>query len=98
MLPPFGRLVALIISGADAGAVERFARGVARAAPGQKDVRVLGPAPAPLSMLRGRHRHRLLLWAARSVNVQGYVRRWLGAIKTPSGLRLQVDVDPYSFL
>jgi primosomal protein N' (replication factor Y) len=49
-------------------------------------------------MLRGRHRHRLLLRAARSVNVQGYVRQWLGGIKTPSGLRLQVDVDPYSFL
>jgi len=98
LLPPFGRLVALIISGPDAGAVERFARGVARAAPAQKDVRVLGPVPAPLSMLRGRHRHRLLLRAARSVNVQGYVRQWLGGIKTPSGLRLQVDVDPYSFL
>ncbi|MBT3396359.1 MAG: primosomal protein N' [Alphaproteobacteria bacterium] len=97
-LPPFGRLVALIISGPDPGATETFARTVARAAPGQKGVRVLGPAPAPLSMLRGRHRHRLLLRAARSVNVQAYVRRWLEGVKTPSGVRLQVDVDPYSFL
>jgi primosomal protein N' (replication factor Y) len=97
-LPPFGRLVALVISGPDAGAVERFSRSVARAAPAQKNVRILGPAPAPLSMLRGRHRYRLLLQASRSVNVQGYMRQWLSGIKTPSGLRLQVDVDPYSFL
>jgi primosomal protein N' (replication factor Y) len=98
MLPPFGRLVALIISGPDAGEAETFARTVARVAPEQKDVRVLGPAPAPLSMLRGRHRHRLLLRAARSVSVQAYVRRWLEGVKTPSGVRLQVDVEPYSFL
>ena len=97
-LPPFGRLVALIVSGPNPGVVEAFARNVARAAPAQKDVRVLGPAPAPLSMLRGRHRHRLLLKAKRGVNVQSYVRRWLGAVTTPSSVRLQVDVDPYSFL
>ena len=97
-LPPFGRLVALIVSGPNPGVVEAFARNVARAAPAQKDVRVLGPAPAPLSMLRGRHRHRLLLKAERRVNVQSYVRRWLGGVTTPSSVRLQVDVDPYSFL
>ncbi len=97
-LPPFGRLAALIASGPDAAAVERYARSLARAAPAQPDVRVLGPVPAPLSLLRGRHRHRLLLRAKREVNVQAYVRNWLPKVPVPAGVRLQVDIDPYSFL
>ena len=97
-LPPFGRLVALIASGPDGRRVEDFARTLARAAPDAANVRVLGPAPAPLSLLRGRHRHRLLLKAKRGVDVQEYVRRWVAGVPTPGGVRLQVDVDPYSFL
>ena len=57
-----------------------------------------GPAPAPLAMLRGRHRHRLLVHAARSVPVQDIIRDWLGALELPRGVRVAVDVDPYSFL
>ena len=97
-LPPFGRLVALIVSGVDAGAVERTARALGLAAPHAAGVRVLGPAPAPLAMLRGRYRHRLLVKATRETNVQAYVRRWLGKVPVPSGLRVQIDVDPYSFV
>jgi primosomal protein N' (replication factor Y) len=97
-LPPFGRLAALIVSGADEGAVARTARDLARAAPRSPEIDVLGPAPAPLSLLRGRHRQRLLLKAGREVNVQALLRRWLGAVQWPAGIRVQVDVDPYSFL
>ena len=59
---------------------------------------VLGPAPAPLAMLRGRHRHRLLVHAARAVPVQDVIRDWLGGVELPRGVRVTVDVDPYSFL
>jgi primosomal protein N' (replication factor Y) len=51
-----------------------------------------------LSMLRGRHRRRLLLKARRDVNVQRVLRDWLSRIRPPAGVRIQVDVDPYSFL
>ncbi|MDA1132879.1 MAG: hypothetical protein O2905_06610, partial [Proteobacteria bacterium] len=61
-------------------------------------VRVLGPAPAPLALLRGRVRHRLLVKAARDVNMQAYLRGWLGRVRQPGGIRLQVDIDPISFL
>lgn len=97
-MPPFGRLAALIVSGADAAAVETAARALARAAPSGGGVRVLGPAPAPLALLRGRFRWRLLLQAERRVNVQAVLRRWLAAAPAPSGVRVQVDVDPQSFL
>ena len=97
-MPPFGRLVALIVSGRDEGAVDEAARCLRRAAPRSQGVDVLGPAPAPIARLRGRHRRRLLLKAGKQVNVQSLVRRWLAAAKTPGTVRIQVDVDPYSFL
>jgi primosomal protein N' (replication factor Y) len=97
-MPPFGRLAALIVSGADAQRVDAAARALGRAAPRGKGIEVLGPAPAPLSLLRGRHRRRLLLKAERRVNVQAVLGGWLGRVKAPAGVRVQVDVDPYSFL
>jgi len=97
-LPPFGRLAALIISGPDQIQVRDFATQLARHAPHGKDVHVLGPAPAPLALLRGRHRYRLLLMATRQHNVQAILRQWLAKIKVPPKLRLAVDVDPYSFM
>ena len=97
-MPPFGRLAALIVSGADGAAVERHARALTRAAPRQKGVEVLGPAPAPLRLLRGRTRVRLLLKAAKEVQVQAVLQAWLGRVRQPGTVRVQVDVDPVSFL
>jgi primosomal protein N' (replication factor Y) len=60
---------------------------------------VLGPAEAPLAVIRGRHRFRLLMKAAREANLQAYLRLWLGQVPKAKGdLRLSVDIDPYSFL
>jgi primosomal protein N' (replication factor Y) len=97
-MPPFGRLVALIVSGEEPDPVDRLAGQLARSAPRAEGVTVFGPAPAPLAILRGRHRRRLLLVAPRTVNVQALARQWLAAVAIPHGLKVQVDVDPYSFL
>lgn len=96
--PPFGRLAALIVSSRDEQLVDKWAALLSRAAPCGDDIRVLGPAPAPIAILRGRHRRRLLLKTSRSVNLQSLIRTWLGEVRLPSTVRLQVDVDPYSFL
>ncbi|HVM80741.1 MAG TPA: primosomal protein N' [Stellaceae bacterium] len=96
--PPFGRLAALILSAPDDEAVDFAARAFARAAPHLRGVEILGPAPAPLAVLRGRHRRRFLLKAERGVNVQAALRAWLAPVKVPSAVRVQIDVDPYSFL
>jgi primosomal protein N' (replication factor Y) len=61
-------------------------------------VEVLGPAPAPLSILRGRHRRRLLLKTRRDVAVQPILREWLGKVAVARSARVEVDVDPVSFL
>jgi primosomal protein N' (replication factor Y) len=97
-LPPFGRLAALIVSAADADSVDEAARALARAAPQMPGIAVLGPALAPLAILRGRHRRRFLVKAERDVNLQAVLRDWLGRVRLGGSARLQVDIDPYSFL
>ena len=96
--PPYGRLAALVVSGVDAGVVDRVAAELGRSAPTRDDVRVLGPAPAPLAILRGRHRRRLLVKATLSAPLQAYLRAWTGELKLPTNVRLAIDIDPYSFL
>jgi primosomal protein N' (replication factor Y) len=97
-MPPFGRLAAIIISAEDAAEAEAVARRIGHAAPKEEGMAVFGPAPAPLAMLRGRHRQRLLVHAARSLDVQDVIRHWLGALDWSAKVRVAVDVDPYSFL
>jgi primosomal protein N' (replication factor Y) len=98
-LPPFGRLAAMLISGEDAAKTRAFARDVARAAPASSEIIVLGPAEAPLAVLAGRHRFRLLIKAPRNADLQGYLRAWLSrAPKARGSLRVVVDIDPQSFL
>jgi primosomal protein N' (replication factor Y) len=97
-MPPFGRLAALIFAGSDAAKVKAEARAVARAAPPSDEVHVLGPAPAPLALLRGRYRERLLIKAAPELDLPAWLRSWLSPLKIPGKILLQVDVDPVSFL
>jgi primosomal protein N' (replication factor Y) len=97
-MPPFGRLAAIIVSAEDGGEAETVARRIGNAAPDVEGMAVFGPAPAPLSMLRGRHRQRLLVHARRSLDVQDVIREWLAAIDWSAKVRVSVDVDPYSFL
>jgi primosomal protein N' (replication factor Y) len=98
-LPPFGKMAAIIVSAKEGPAAESYARKLAASAPLSDDVRLLGPAEAPLSMIRGRHRWRLLVTSPRNFDLSHYVREWLAAAPPARGsLRVQVDVDPQSFL
>ena len=96
--PPFGRFAAIIISSEDPDEAAQVARLIGKSAPLIDGMRVYGPAPAPLSVLRGRHRHRLLIHASRQIDVQAAIREWLDNITWKSGTRVAVDVDPYSFM
>jgi primosomal protein N' (replication factor Y) len=101
--PPFGRLASIVVSGADKHETMAYARELARSAPineNAKDgVRMLGPAEAPLALIRGRHRMRLLLKAARNYDLSAYLRRLLAkAPKRRGTIKLDIDVDPQSFL
>ena len=97
-LPPFGRLAALIVSGADPAGLETFVRALAAAAPNSPGVEVYGPADAPLALVRGRRRKRFLVRADRDVDLSAYLAAWKARVKVPGAIRLVIDVDPYSFL
>lgn len=99
LMPPFGRLAALVISARSPSVAENHARAVTLAAPKSRSVEVLGPAPAPLAIIRGRHRYRVLVKATRETDLQAYMRAWQSVMPKAKGdLRLIVDIDPYSFL
>ena len=97
-MPPFGRLAAIVVSAEDAAEAEGVARRIGHAVPEVEGMAVFGPAPAPLAMLRGRHRQRLLVHARRTLDVQDVIRDWLAEIEWSPKVRVGVDVDPYSFL
>jgi primosomal protein N' (replication factor Y) (superfamily II helicase) len=97
--PPFGRLASLIISAGDRPTAEGYARNLVAIAPLDERVQLLGPAEAPLAVIKGRYRFRLLLKSARGFDLSDYLRHWLAASPKPKGnLKLEVDVDPQSFL
>ena len=98
-LPPFGRLAALIVSAdarQDAEAYARKLRGAAPVAPG---IEVLGPAEAPLALIRGRYRFRLLVRGDLRANLQSYIRAMREQAGPERGtVRVAVDIDPQSFV
>jgi primosomal protein N' (replication factor Y) len=96
--PPFGRLASLVITANERHQAEAYGRALAAAAPREEDVRVLGPAEAPIAVVRGRYRFRLLVKAPRAFDLSVYLRGWLAAApKRKGNLQLSVDVDPQSF-
>ena len=78
---------------------ESFARQLAAAAHRADEVRILGPAEAPLAVVRGRYRFRILVKSPRAFDLSGFLRGWLTAApKIKGNLKLEIDVDPQSFL
>ncbi len=97
--PPFGRLASIVVSGPDRPSTEGFARRLCAAAPPDETVRILGPAEAPVAVVRGRHRFRVLIKAPRAYDLSACLRGWLDkAPKPATGIKLEVDIDPMSFL
>jgi primosomal protein N' (replication factor Y) len=98
-LPPFGRLAGIIVSAGTRAETEGHARQLRRAAPAASDIHVLGPAEAPLALIGGRHRFRLLVQGERRSDMQAYLRTMLAnGPKLRGSVRVQVDIDPQSFL
>jgi primosomal protein N' (replication factor Y) len=96
--PPFGRWAAIIVSAEDDAEARSAANQLGDTRPDQEDIMVLGPAPAPLALLRGRYRYRFLINARRSANLQKVLRGWVNAQRLPPGVRVGIDIDPYSFV
>jgi primosomal protein N' (replication factor Y) len=96
--PPFGRLGAIILSAGSPEQANEWAKEFGAARPNAPGVEVWGPAPAPITILRGRHRRRFLVRSDRNVDLSAFLAAWKERVKVPSGVRITLDVDPYSFM
>ena len=98
-VPPFGRMAGIVLSSPDVAQVFDMAGIMARQiAPLQKiGAQVYGPAPAPIARIRGRHRVRLLVKAAKGAPLQAALQQWAAQFKLSNNMRLTIDIDPQSF-
>ncbi len=97
-LPPFGKMAAIIITSANEEAAQKTAFYLAKNLPRHEGVNLLGPAPAPIYMLRGKFRYRLLLKTLKTINIQDVIKNWLSRLNFPTNVHIEVDIDPYSFM
>jgi len=97
-MPPYSRLAGIIVSGRDEKQVDGVAKALGLSAPQGDGIRTLGPAPAPMARLRGNWRKRLLVQADKTINLQKTIEGWMATVKVPSTVRVQIDIDPQSFL
>jgi len=97
-MPPYGKLAGIIISGPTEVDVMAAARKLAGSAPFGDGISILGPAPAPFHLLRGQHRYRMLVKASREIGLQKTIRDWITRAGKLKGVKIKVDIDPYSFL
>jgi primosomal protein N' (replication factor Y) len=97
-MPPFSRLAGIIVSGRDEGQVVETAKALGQSAPQGEKIQTFGPAPAPFARLRGKFRYRLLVRADKGVDLPKTLKGWIAGVKHPSTVRIQVDIDPQSFL
>ncbi len=99
MLPPFGRLASIIVSADSRAEAETHARALRASAPQAPGIMLLGPAEAPLALIRGRHRFRLLVHGKRNSDMQSFLRAMIAnGPKERGSIHVQTDIDPQSFL
>jgi len=91
-------MAAMILSAPDPAMAKEIGLIAGKAAPNGEGITVYGPAPAPISILRGRHRSRFLVTSPRDVDLSAYMAAWMRGLKLPNAARVAVDIDPYSFL
>jgi primosomal protein N' (replication factor Y) len=96
--PPYGRLGAVILSAPTAEQVDDAARMLSEGQPNAAGIDVWGPAPAPITILRGRHRRRFLVRSDRNVDLSSFLAAWKERVKLPASVRMTLDVEPYSFM
>jgi primosomal protein N' (replication factor Y) len=98
LLPPFGKLAAVIISGNDVKKTDEFAQKFISVAPKVNDLTILGPSEPVMGRIRGRYRRRILVQSRLDFNLSKYMQLWRDKIKIHANIKLQIDIDPQSFM
>jgi primosomal protein N' (replication factor Y) len=104
--PPFSRMALVRLAGLDEGEViglVEAAAAEARRLIGRKppeEIEILGPAPAPLTKLRERYRHQIMIRSRTVLERSRLIAAWLPELRRalPKEVSLTVDVDPYNLM
>ena len=97
-LPPFSKLISIIVSGANRFAVEKVCRNLKGSFIIQDSIRIYGPVTAPIFLIRNKFRMRLLIKYDGKLSPQEFLMKWIDKNKTETNIKLEVDVDPINFL
>ncbi len=97
-MPPFGQLIAIIIEAQKESTLQKFCQDLANAAPTSPDAKIMGPITAQIYQVRNWYRMRFLVAGSARAQLQPFVAHWLKKIKTPSNLRIKIDVNPQNFM
>ena len=97
-IPPFSFMTAIILSGSSKAMIKTYANRLINNQSLISGIDILGPVEAPLFLLRGRYRFRLLLKGDKRNKLNKFTREMIGKTPPPSSIRLTIDVDPYNFM
>ena len=97
-IPPFGFMTSIIISGPSKGNVEKISQQLVYFRKYSEEFSVLGPVEAPINLLKGQFRYRILLKGKSRKNLNIFTKKMVSSVKIPSAVRVVIDVDPYTFM
>jgi primosomal protein N' (replication factor Y) len=97
-LPPFSKLISIILSGVNQFEVMKTAKQLKHSFFVQEKIKIFGPVTAPIFKIRGKYRVRLLLKYNLSIFPQKFIKDWLNINDIEKNIKLEVDVDPINFL
>ena len=96
-MPPFSRLCAITVSGANEEKVKNIAKKLVKFAPTTKEVNILGPSSSQILRVKRKFRYQILLQTEKRFNLQDYIKVWFSLLKIPSTIYVKADIDPYKF-
>ena len=96
-LPPISKMAAIIVSGRNISDVQQACLKLSKSTPKIDNVDFYGPAPAPLSRLKGKHRLRFLIHEKKGRKIQKIILHWLSKVPQTPGVTITTDIDPQNF-
>jgi len=97
-IPPFGFMTSIIISGSSKANVEKISQQLVYFRKYSEECNVLGPVEAPINLLKGQFRYRILLKGKSRKNLNVFTKKMVSSVKIPTAVKVIIDVDPYTFM
>lgn len=97
-MPPYGQLIAVIIESQRETVLKKFCADLSAAAPTAAGVKIMGPIAAQIYQVRNWYRMRFLVAGDARAMLQPLVRHWIDKVRTPSNVRVKLDVNPQNFM